>query len=221
MALGRPRYPLNRLLDRHCLYVPRADELNEEQHDVANARGNVRHLLERPPRSRAAARKHALHRLLVVVSFTSSNWSGSLPQSLPLGRSGIPSQCPLPESKSSMKEVRSIIQTTRTVTNFSPGLRQDGRRPYELRSVAMTFSPQANADGSATMQQGLTTVSSTVFGPREPKGQSRSLVHHDKAFISVEVGEAAWAQQGGSKRTRGDKWVAFRPSNVWRGMERS
>lgn len=73
----------------------------------------------------------------------------------------------------------------------------------------MTFSPQANADGSATMQQGLTTVSATVFGPREPKGQSRSLVHHDKAFISVEVGEAAWAQQGGSKRTRGDKWVVF------------
>lgn len=73
----------------------------------------------------------------------------------------------------------------------------------------MTFSPQANADGSATMQQGLTTVSATVFGPREPRAQSRGMLLHDRAFLSVEVGEAAWAQQGGSKRSRGDKWVIY------------
>ncbi|KAJ9107688.1 hypothetical protein QFC21_001148 [Naganishia friedmannii] len=69
----------------------------------------------------------------------------------------------------------------------------------------MTFAPHANADGSATMQQGLTTVSATVFGSREPRAQSRGMLLHDRAFLSVEVGEAAWAQQGGSKRSRGDK----------------
>ncbi|KAI5451129.1 Exosome non-catalytic core component [Naganishia albida] len=82
------------------------------------------------------------------------------------------------------------------------GLRQDGRRPYELRSTAITFTPHPTADGCATMQQGLTTVTATVFGPREPKAQTRPV--HDRAVVNVEVGEAGWASQGG-KRTRGDK----------------
>lgn len=108
-----------------------------------------------------------------------------------------------------MKEVRNAPRLTinLALTSRHSGLRQDGRRPYELRSIAMTFTPHPTADGSATMQQGLTTVSATVFGPREPKGQSRGQVRHDQAFITVEVGEAAWAQQGGGKRTRGDKCV--------------
>lgn len=56
------------------------------------------------------------------------------------------------------------------------------------------------------MQQGLTTVTATVFGPREPKAQTRPV--HDRAVVNVEVGEAGWASQGG-KRTRGDKCVSL------------
>lgn len=69
----------------------------------------------------------------------------------------------------------------------------------------MQLGPQSkSADGSATFQQGLTTVTVSVFGPREAK--NRSQTNHDKATVAVEVGVSAWAQQGGQgRRARGDK----------------
>ncbi|TYJ54425.1 hypothetical protein B9479_004935 [Cryptococcus floricola] len=83
------------------------------------------------------------------------------------------------------------------------GLRQDARRPYELRSTSFQLSPHTSSDGSATAQQGLTTVVVSVFGPREPK--NRGLASHDRAVLSVEVGTVPWAAGGGARRTRGDK----------------
>jgi len=71
----------------------------------------------------------------------------------------------------------------------------------------MTFSPQAHADGSATMQQGLTTVMVSVFGPREPRSRANAI--HDRANLVVEVGVAGWSQPGVGQRNRGDKSVVF------------
>ncbi|ORX33277.1 putative phosphorolytic exoribonuclease [Kockovaella imperatae] len=83
------------------------------------------------------------------------------------------------------------------------GLRHDARRPYELRSLSLELSTHPNADGSSTVSQGLTTVSASVFGPREPKQRAGSV--HDKASVVVEVGVAPWAGAREVRRTRGDK----------------
>ena len=86
-----------------------------------------------------------------------------------------------------------------------PGLRHDARRPYELRSLSFQLLPHPQADGSATVTQGLTSVQVAIYGPREPK--TRSASNAERAVISVEVGVVPWAQSGGAKRSRGDRWV--------------
>ncbi|AFR94724.1 exosome complex component RRP41 [Cryptococcus neoformans C23] len=83
------------------------------------------------------------------------------------------------------------------------GLRQDARRPYELRSTSFQLSTHPSSDGSSTATQGLTTVAVSVFGPREPR--NRGLASHDRAVVSVEVGVVPWAAGAGARRTRGDK----------------
>lgn len=86
-----------------------------------------------------------------------------------------------------------------------PGLRHDARRPYELRSLSFQLLPHPQADGSATVSQGLTSVQVAIYGPREPKSKSNS--NAERAVISVEVGVVPWAQSGGAKRSRGDRYV--------------
>ncbi|EIW68668.1 hypothetical protein TREMEDRAFT_31716 [Tremella mesenterica DSM 1558] len=83
------------------------------------------------------------------------------------------------------------------------GLRHDARRPYELRSLSLLLSPHPTADGSATVTSGLTSVTVTIFGPREPRIRSSSS--HDHVTLTVEVGVPPWSQQSGMKRTRGDR----------------
>ena len=109
MALDIPRYPMNRLLDQHWFHIPRAGELNEEQHDVADTRGNVRHLLETAAEvtcSSEEARIASSSGLRLLHLWYLERIS---PQSLPVNRSGDPSRCPPLESKYSTKEVRSIL----------------------------------------------------------------------------------------------------------------
>ena len=52
-----------------------------------------------------------------------------------------------------------------------------------------------------------------IYGPREPKSRSNS--HPDKAVISVEVGVVPWAQSGGAKKSRGDRYVHLKLIGVW------
>jgi len=47
------------------------------------------------------------------------------------------------------------------------GLRLDGRKPEELRSIKMEVGILPNADGSAYIQQGKNKILAGVFGPRE------------------------------------------------------
>ncbi|KIR97741.1 hypothetical protein L804_04885 [Cryptococcus deuterogattii 2001/935-1] len=95
------------------------------------------------------------------------------------------------------------MATSRVEILNDGGLRQDARRPYELRSTSFQLSTHPSSDGSSTATQGLTTVIVSVFGPREPR--TRSLASHDRAVVSVEVGVVPWAAGAGARRTRGDK----------------
>ncbi|CAD6586565.1 MAG: Exosome non-catalytic core component, partial [Tremellales sp. Tagirdzhanova-0007] len=84
-------------------------------------------------------------------------------------------------------------------------LRHDARRPYELRNLTLQLSSHPASDGSATVSSGLTSVSASVFGPREPRQRMGGNAGHDRAVITVEVGVAPWAGAREVRRTRGDK----------------
>jgi len=55
------------------------------------------------------------------------------------------------------------------------GLRLDGRKPEELRSIKIEVGILSNADGSAYIQQGKNRILAAVYGPRElhPKHLAR------------------------------------------------
>ncbi|KAJ8072600.1 Exosome non-catalytic core component [Marasmius tenuissimus] len=86
------------------------------------------------------------------------------------------------------------------------GYRSDGRRQYELRTIAIDFSPQgSNPDGSATISHGLTQVSVSVYGPREAK--MRSQTFHDRANINIELSIAPFSAGERRRRGKGDKRI--------------
>lgn len=96
----------------------------------------------------------------------------------------------------------------------SGSLRIDGRRTSELRSLVLQIAPEASvsaagqgtatfADGSARVDQGLTTVHAAVFGPREAK--TRSSTQHDRAILDVDVSLEPWSGRERRKRVRGDR----------------
>ncbi|KAG0666371.1 Exosome non-catalytic core component [Rhodotorula mucilaginosa] len=119
---------------------------------------------------------------------------------------------------------------SRTQLLTPSALRLDSRLPLELRSLSFQIlpsppstssssiggGPPAHADGYALASHGLTTVASSVFGPREAQrtgpwsggaGQSAGTggggataggaQKGDKAQVNVEVGIAAWAERVG------------------------
>ena len=49
------------------------------------------------------------------------------------------------------------------------GLRIDGRRPEDLRTIRHRLAVAETADGSAYLEQGLNKVMVMVHGPQEPK----------------------------------------------------
>ena len=95
------------------------------------------------------------------------------------------------------------IQASRVEILNDGGYRSDGRRQHELRDITIDLSVQGQADGSATLTQGLTKVVVSVFGPREPKLRSQSL--HNRANINVDVNIAPFSTGERRKRNRGDK----------------
>lgn len=99
----------------------------------------------------------------------------------------------------------------------------DGRRPHELRSLKLTLSPHTvsgasllstsasamgRPDGSATVDQGLSRVNASIYGPREPTRASRApTVRSDRATIHVELMLAPWSSIERRQRARGDRYV--------------
>lgn len=83
------------------------------------------------------------------------------------------------------------------------GLRQDGRRPPEIRKLTAEIGQFAKADGSAFLQQGNTKVIATVYGPREAK--QRSKAEHDRCFVKCEYTVAGFATSERKRFAKGDR----------------
>ena len=71
------------------------------------------------------------------------------------------------------------------------GLRIDGRRLDELRSIKMQVGSLHNADGSAFVEWGANKVMAAVYGPREV--HPRHLQQNNKAVIQCKYNMAAFA----------------------------
>ncbi|KAF5301207.1 hypothetical protein FQA39_LY10793 [Lamprigera yunnana] len=84
------------------------------------------------------------------------------------------------------------------------GLRQDGRRADELRRIRCKLGVFSQPDGSAYLEQGLTKVLATVYGPHQVRG-SRSKAQHDMAIINCQFSMAVFSTGERKKRPRGDR----------------
>ncbi len=71
------------------------------------------------------------------------------------------------------------------------GLRIDGRKLDELRSIRIEAGPLHQADGSAFVEWGANKVMAAVYGPREV--HPRHLQQNDKAVIQCRYNMAAFS----------------------------
>ncbi|KAF8339660.1 ribosomal protein S5 domain 2-type protein, partial [Cantharellus anzutake] len=94
------------------------------------------------------------------------------------------------------------------------GFRSDGRKSTELRSLNLELASHTQADGSATVSHGLTSVLVTIHGPKEPRLRSSSV--HDRATINVSVDAPSFSGQSslGNRRGRGDKRMLEFAANI-------
>lgn len=140
------------------------------------------------------------------------------------GPLAAPSQCIAPRTYFSLFCVSPLSsgrekRMSRLEILNSGSLRLDGRLPLELRSLALHISPEApllgistlpglslqGPDGSARVQQGLTSVFAAVCGPREAATRSNTL--HDRAVVEVDVSMEPWSGKERRKRAKGDRFV--------------
>ncbi|KAK9811191.1 hypothetical protein WJX73_009242 [Symbiochloris irregularis] len=85
------------------------------------------------------------------------------------------------------------------------GLRQDGRRPRELRNLQSAVDTLGNADGSATFELGNTKVMAAVFGPRAAQGKSSG--GRRDADIRCEFAIAAFSQSERKQLSKRDRRI--------------
>lgn len=81
-------------------------------------------------------------------------------------------------------------------------LRNDGRKPNEIRRMTIQLSPLANANGtngSALVQMGLTTVLCAAIGPMDCTRRSDELP--DRAVLEVNLRAVPFAPSSGDRRT--------------------
>lgn len=81
----------------------------------------------------------------------------------------------------STRSLGACLTPTHVLPARSEGLRQDGRRPHELRRLACRLDVLPTADGSALLDQGTTKVLAAVYGPRE--ATLRGDILHDRCAI--------------------------------------
>jgi len=87
------------------------------------------------------------------------------------------------------------------------GLRVDGRRPGEIRTITHKLGVTQKADGSVYYEQGLNKVIASVHGPQEPERRppAGGAGAQDRGTISVQVINAPFAGTDWKKRRAGDK----------------
>jgi exosome complex component RRP41 len=86
------------------------------------------------------------------------------------------------------------------------GLRQDGRRPNEIRSFSGDMGILGgDVDGSAIFELGNTRVMASVVGPREALEKTFIAAESDVGFLTVRCHAAAFSSTGGERRARNDR----------------
>ena len=84
------------------------------------------------------------------------------------------------------------------------GLRIDGRRPEEMRSLRHTFGVNPEANGSVFFEQGLNKLMVNVHGPHEP---TRRVSQDEEAEVVVRVSQAPFAGTEWKKKRVGDRKI--------------
>lgn len=104
-------------------------------------------------------------------------------------------------------------------------LRNDGRKPNEIRRMTVQMSPLTNssgANGSAIVQMGLTTVLCAVVGPIGCARRSDEVT--DRAKIEVNIRTVPFASSTGDRRTTNpstDRRIVEESSLIQNALEAS
>jgi exosome complex component RRP41 len=99
------------------------------------------------------------------------------------------------------------------------GLRVDGRRPGEIRSIRFQLGACERADGTCYYEQGNTKVLASVYGPREISSQPRGRKVTENAAITCDVSVATFATEDRRKVGPRDKRYADLCSSIRRTFE--
>jgi exosome complex component RRP41 len=84
------------------------------------------------------------------------------------------------------------------VYNEFTGLRQDGRRPSEMRLISASMSTIPGCTGSSLLKMGQTEVVAQIFGPSEGKSGERDAA---EVFVSLEFADFAKAPHVSSSQS--------------------
>lgn len=103
-------------------------------------------------------------------------------------------------------------------------LRNDGRKPHEIRRmrVQMSCASKNDTSGSAIVQMGLTSVMATVSGPMDCTRKSDEL--SDRAILEVSMRVAPFAASSGDRRyinPNTDRRLQEQGNLIQRAMEAS
>jgi exosome complex component RRP41 len=102
------------------------------------------------------------------------------------------------------KSLNKLARQSRNQSMISlAGLREDGRRPQELRQISVQIGQSASHDGSAVVQMGQTRVMAQVVGPHEV--DHKRLESHEHGIINVEITFAPFASVERKRRRAGDR----------------
>lgn len=83
-------------------------------------------------------------------------------------------------------------------------IRIDGRKNSEIRKINCKLGIFEQADGSAYLEIGHTSVLAAVFGPHEVSHQKRGSSFHDRAFINCQYSQANFSTIERKSKPRAD-----------------
>lgn len=87
------------------------------------------------------------------------------------------------------------------------GVRIDGRKATDLRPISCKLGIFEQADGSAHLEMGHTSVLATVFGPHEVSKHGTKLkgaVLHEKAYVNCQYSQATFSTIERKRKPRAD-----------------
>lgn len=123
-----------------------------------------------------------------------------------------------------INELNLMTSLRRTDLLALSNLRNDGRKPNEIRRLKIELSPLSSAsgaNGSALVQMGLTSVMCAVIGPVDCARRSDEL--SDRALLEVNVRIAPFASSSGDRRVvlSSDRRIIEQSANIKNALEAS